>query len=112
MDGRTAHVFDDDVAELGDLLHPAERAHTGFAGATDDAPARRLDVFRYHCGLNILRRETIGVQLVQIKHQVDLAGPAAGKVHATYAVHGFERAADLLVGDFGEFADAAAAADC
>ena len=36
---------------------------------------------------------------------------AAADVHAGDAVHGFERAADLLVGDLGQLADAALAAD-
>ena len=36
---------------------------------------------------------------------------AAADIDAADAVHGFERAADLLVGDFGELADRAVAAD-
>src|SRR5258708_25858765 len=110
-DRRTADVFDDDVVELRDVFDTAHGAHAGFGRATHDTPAGSLDVFRDDRVVNVLRREVVGVHLVQIEHQVDLPRPAAGEIDAADTVDGLKRAANLLVGDLGQLANGARAAD-
>src|SRR5258708_392619 len=109
-DGRTTDVFDDDVVELRDVFDAAHGADAGFRRATNDTPAGSLDVFRDDRVVNVLRREGVGVHLVQIEHQVHLPRPAAGKFDAAHAVDRFKRAANLLVGDLGQLANGARAA--
>ena len=61
--------------------------------------------------LHVLRAQVVGVQLVEIHKDVDLPVLPAADVDAADAVHGLERAADLLVGDLGELAHGPVAAD-
>ena len=105
------HVFDDDGAELVDVIEAAHGADAHFGGATDDAAAGSFNVFRAEGAFDFLGAEVVGVQLVDVHEDIDLAELAADDVHGANAVDGFEGAADLFVADFGEFADRALAVD-
>ena len=64
-------------------------------GPANDASAGRFDVFGLDRALDVLRAQVVGVQLVEIEEDVDLAIAAAADVDAADAIHRLHRAADL-----------------
>ena len=94
-DRRAADVLDDDVVELLDVLDAAQRANAHFGGPAHDASAGRFDVLGLDRALHVLRAQVVGVQLVEIEKDVDLAVASAADVDAADAVDGLDGAPDL-----------------
>ena len=92
-----------------DVFHAAHRADAHFGVPAHDASAGGFDVFGADGAFDILGRQVVGGQFVEIEVDVNLPVLPAADVHAADVVHGFERPADLLVGDLGQLANGAVA---
>ena len=110
-DGRAGDVLDDDVVEVRNGLDPSHRAHAQFRHAANDTPAGHLYVLGAHGALHFLRGHGVTVQLVHVEKNIDLAGAGAAQIDLRHAVHGFDSAPDLFVGDLGQLANGAVSAD-
>ena len=105
-DRRAVHGRDDDVVELLGGVDAAQRAQQDLRLALFDGAARHLDVLGGDGVADLLDRQAVAVQLLDVDDDVDLAGAAAAEVDLADAVDGLDGALHLLVGDLGERAQA------
>src|SRR5580698_2102912 len=110
-DLRAAPRSNDDFAELIGRGDAAERAEAELLRACNHAAAGSLDIFPLERIAHVDNREIVGGQFLGVEKDADLAGLATVQLNAAHAVDGLDGAADLFVGDFGEFAAADGAAD-
>ena len=101
-DRRAVDRRDDDVVELVGRIDAAHRPQADFPFALLERAARNFDVLLLDRVAHLIDRETAGVQLLDIDHDVDFARPIAADAHVADAVHGFQRPLDLLVGNLGQ----------
>jgi hypothetical protein len=92
----------DDVRELLGRFEPAQRAQRQLGVPLLDVAARHLDVLGHDRVAHAVHGEAVRVQLLDVEDHLDLARLAARDGDLADAVHGFDRAPDLLVGDLGQ----------
>ena len=97
---------DDDVVEILRRVDASERAQQELPLALLDGAPRDLDVLGDDGVAHLRHRQPVGIQLLDVDDDMDLAGAAAGEADLADAVDGLNRAGDLLVGELGDRAQA------
>jgi hypothetical protein len=67
-----------------------------------DGTARDLDVLGNHGVADLLNRQAVRVQLLDVNDDVDFTRPSTANLHLTDAIHRLDRPLHLLVGDLGQ----------
>ena len=99
---RAAHRRDDDVVELVGGVNAAERPQQDFGFALLDRAARHLDVLALDRVAHLRDREPVGIQFLEVDHDVDFARATASERHFSDAVDRLDAALDVLVRNLGE----------
>ena len=93
---------DDDVVEVLRRIHASERAQQELSLALLDRATRDLDVLGDDRVAHLRHRQVVGVQLLDVDDDMDLASASAGEADLADAIDGLNRAGDLLVGELGD----------
>src|SRR5262249_8549790 len=109
-DRRAVDVGDDDVVEFLGGVDAAHGPQPDFPLALLQRAAGNFDVFLLDGVADLIDRESAGVQLLDVDDDVDLARTIAADADVADAVHRFERALNLLVGNLGQRPQAGALA--
>ena len=97
---------DDQVVEVGHLLHPPHRPHDELATRLIETPARQLEVLLPDAGPHLRDREPLRGQAVGIDEDIDRPLLAADQHHLPDAGERLDVLLDLLAGDLGDLAEA------
>ena len=92
-DRRAVHRRDDDVVELVGRVDAAQRPQQELGLALFDRAAGNLDVLATHRVADLLDRQPVGVQLLDVDDDVDFAGAAAAEIDLADAVDRLDRRA-------------------
>ena len=102
---------DDEVVEIPDVAHPAQRAHDQFARALVHAARGHFEILLQQRRTDILDRQAAGAELVDIDGHLHGACAAADHDHRADVRHRFQDLLDLPVHDVGDLLQIARRAD-
>ena len=109
--GRAADVADDDALEIARIDDASHRAQRQLASALVHASARDFDVLRGQRGTHLLDIQVVGVQLLAIEPDLNLALPIADEADLADAAERLDVLLDLVVDDLRGFAKIARRGD-
>ena len=109
--GLRADRGDDQVVEIPDTAHPAQRAHDQFARALVHAARGHFEVLLQQRRPDILDRQAAGAEFVDIDGHLHRARAGADHDHRADVRHRFQDLLDLPVHDVGDLLQIARRAD-
>ena len=99
------------AGEISRILHSSQRAQRKLTAALLHAAAGNLHVLRGHRGAHLIDVQVVGVKLLAIQPDLNLARPVADELHLPHAAQRFDVFLDRVVHHFRGFAEIAAGGD-
>src|SRR5262249_14299760 len=111
LDRRAVRAGYDHVAKLAHHVEAAHRAYGQLFRALIESAAGGFDVFVLQSAGDLIDGDAVAVEHFVVGQALILPIVPADDVNGRDAVHGLQRAFDLLVGDLGDLAQASRPAD-